>query len=348
MRSLLLASLLFAMICTALATPLPERDGEVMIPTQPVEGGDAREIKLYLRYPGQQKSNITATTGILLSLHNWGGTAFSGAPDPARLTGELDCVVIGVDYYQSGNEDLDRPYDFGWIQALDALRALHYLLSNLEEGKLPYAKERLSIVGGSGGGQVALMANKLAPRTFATVVDLSGMKELNDEIAFDHPGGSSLNARYSSDPASPHFLTADAREIRWLGNPRHLEQMKALGATARVISIHGVDDQECPFADAERFATAYQASGLPFAFHPITTEEVDGDLITDTGHGLGDRTALLLHYAGEALRTAATNPNLPNDFQQREIITYPTANGLWCIDYSRGAPVGQFLPHKSD
>lgn len=60
----------------------------------------------------------------MLSLHNWGGVGFVGAPDPAALVDAMDLVVIGVDYLQSGPDEALQglPYDFGYLQALDALR----------------------------------------------------------------------------------------------------------------------------------------------------------------------------------------------------------------------------------
>ena len=42
----------------------------------------------------------------------------------------FDVVAIGVDYLQSGRQasiEDPEPYDFGWLQALDALRALHFV-----------------------------------------------------------------------------------------------------------------------------------------------------------------------------------------------------------------------------
>ena len=40
-----------------------------------------------------------------------------------------------------------------------------------------------------GGGNITLMVNKLAPRTFAAAIDMSGMARLTDDIAFNLPGG---------------------------------------------------------------------------------------------------------------------------------------------------------------
>ena len=102
-------------------------------------------------------------------------------------------------------------------------------LKGLLNAKIPFAAGRIYGTGGSGGGNVIQMANKFAPRTFTCIVGLSGMASLTDDIAFNLPGGSGLNARCSCDPASPAYLTKDMQEIRDLGHPGHLAEMARLG-----------------------------------------------------------------------------------------------------------------------
>jgi hypothetical protein len=342
-----LALLVVSGCCLASGIPeLPERDGVVQVPAQShAQNGPGRTIDVHICYPGGTLSAVKPTTGLLLSLHNWGGSRFAGAPNPDGLTGALDCIVIGVDYFQSGSENSDLPYDFGWLQALDVLRALKFVISSLERLKIPFSEDRIFVAGGSGGGNVSLMANKLAPRTFAVVVDISGMKRLSDDIAFNEQGGSNLDARYSTDPQSAFFLSADAREIRELGHPEHLSVMKTLGNNAKVISIHGESDASCPFSDAQSFADAMRESGLDFEFHPVGRDDVDGVLFRDSGHSLGDRTEILLHFAGRYLKTAGNDGRRlagPTDFDRKEPVSYETASGRWIVDYSGEFPAGRF------
>ena len=82
---------------------LPRVDGDAVIPAQewPPQPGP-RNIKVYIRYPHGNIEGVKSSTGLMLSLHNWGGTAFTGAPDPAALVTRYDVVAIGVDYLQSG------------------------------------------------------------------------------------------------------------------------------------------------------------------------------------------------------------------------------------------------------
>ena len=325
---------------------LPKQDGQVQIPAQahPAKPGE-RSLTVYVRYPGGKLERVTRSTGLMLSLHNWGGQEFSGAPDPAILTEEFNCIVIGVDYFQSGAEDSDLPYDHGWLQALDVLRALHFVITALDQEKVPFAADRIYAVGGSGGGYVSLMANKFAPRTFAAVVDISGPKELSDDVAFGLERGSDLNARYSTDEESPAFLSIDQQELRQLRHAGHLRAMKAWGNSAKIISVHGESDASCLFPEAQAYAESLVDSGLDFLFVPVTSADLDGVIFQDTGHGLGNRTAIALHVAGEYLTVQGPSARrLPGatDFARREVIRYQTTNGSWFIDYANGYPVGRY------
>lgn len=335
---------------TLAATPaLPAAMGTVAIDAQewPLQPGP-RQITVHLRYPGpgSKLANVKPSTGLMLSLHNWGGTGFSGTADPGTLAEKYDVVAIGVDYLQSGKPSLGpEPYDFGYLQALDALRALHFVAAGLKSQGVAFDDRRIFTTGGSGGGNVSLMANKLAPRTFTAVIDMCGMKKLDDDGAYGLPGGASLNARYVQDPKSPYFLSPEARELRFVGHPGHLQTMKRLGCTAKIFTVHGPDDTSCLFASAEELAANMQAAGLDYTLVAVTKDKIDGKIFTTTGHALGNRTLIVDHVAGkyldpkspDALRRAG-----PTDFQRREPIRYETSGGTWVIDYSAGFPVGRF------
>jgi hypothetical protein len=328
--------------------PLPARNDTVSIPAQewPRAPGP-REVTVYVQYPGGAIEGLRQSTGLMLSLHNWGGTGWRGAADPAVLTERLDVIAIGVDYLQSGpGSPEDPPYDFGYLQALDALRALWWMWQGLRDAEIPFDDRRIFATGGSGGGNVSLMANKLAPRTFTCVVDLCGMARLSDDIAFGLKQRSSLNARYSPDPESPYYLNPDAQAIRDPGYSVHAATMKTLGNTCRVISVHGVDDTSCPVEDKRGMIENLQAAGLDAVGHFITEDDVDGTAVQSTGHALGDRTAIVLRFA-EAL----IHPDAPSalrrkeatDFEGRDsAVRYATESGVYVIDYRAGYPVGRF------
>ncbi len=326
---------------------LPETDAECMIPAQewPREPGP-REITVYIRYPGGALANVTAETGLFLNLHNWGGTFHAGTADPAQLVNRYNVVAISVDYLQSGpGEESHPPYDFGYLQALDALRGLYFVYQGLDERGAAFHKGRIYCTGGSGGGNVTLMCNKLAPRTFACSIDKCGMARLTDDIAFNLKGGSRLNARYSSDPENPRFLSHGAQALRYVGNPEHLATMKDLGNSVKMLVVHGAEDDVCPIEDAREMVANMVASGMDVEAIWVTQDLIDGEIFKSTGHPMGDRTRIVFYAADKYLTPGS--PALVvreglTDFERKEPIRYDVPGGAYVISYENGYPVGSF------
>jgi hypothetical protein len=228
------------------------------------------------------------------------------------------------------------------MQAVDALRSLYFVWDGLERMEKEFHRGRIYACGGSGGGNVTLMANKLAPRTFACIIDMSGMAKLSDDVAFDLPGGSQLNAGYSTDPESPRFLCKDAQETRFIGHPDHLAKMKSLGNRCMVIVSHGATDDVCLAEDAREMVANMQAAGLDVEAHFISEKDLDGQVFRDTGHSVGDRTEIVRHFGDPFLL-----PGLPTslvregkaDFECRDrAVYYPTSNGGYVVSYENGYP----------
>ena len=332
---------------TAVWPALPEADGDCLIPAQewPWQPGP-RDVKVYIRYPGGAQAHVTAETGLFLTLHNWGGTFHTGTADPEALAKRYNVVAICVDYLQSGpSEEEHPPYDFGYLQALDALRGLYFVYHGLEARGVAFHKGRLYCTGGSGGGNVTLMANKLAPRTFACCIDKCGMARLTDDIAFNLEGGSRLNARYRADPEHPRYLSHGAQMLRFVGHPEHLATMKQLGNTAKMFVVHGADDDVCPIEDAREMVANMETAGLDVEAVWVTSEMLDGETFTSTGHSLGDRTGIVFRVGDACLMPGS--PRLavrdgPADFERKAPIRYEVPGGAYVISYENGYPVGNF------
>ncbi|MDD5679235.1 MAG: prolyl oligopeptidase family serine peptidase [Kiritimatiellae bacterium] len=314
---------------------------EVTVPAQDVVGVTGRTVKVYIRYPEGRINAVKASTGLMLSLHNWGGLGFIGAPAPEILAQRYDVVAIGVDYFQSGDQHADIPYDSGCYQAGDALRGLYYVFQSLVSRGIAFDNTRIYVAGGSGGGNVSLMANKLAPHTFACVISLSGMASLSDDIAFNLRGAGFPNARYSRDPISPSFLSKGMQELRDPGNPAHLALAAKWRNSARIVVVHGRDDTSCLYADMQRVVGAMQKAGLDVSPHYIYKQAIDGALIKDSGHTIGDRTALLERFAGTYLAPSSSRLcrlRGPSDFERRSILEFPTSDGVCKVSYAKGLP----------
>ena len=269
-------------------------------------------------------------------------------PTRGKLADRLNVVAICVDYLQSGKwRETPGPYDFGYLQALDALRALWFVFDGLDGLDKPFARDRIFSTGGSGGGNVTLMVNKLAPHTFTCIVDMCGMARLSDDMAFGLPDGSGLNAGYSRDPNSPRYLPKDGQELRFVGNPEHLATMKRLGNTCRVIVVHGTTDKSCPVADARAMVDNMRAAGMDVRPHFITPGDVDGTVFKSTGHSLGNRTLIVFREAEKyLLPDGPQSLRRPGrcDFDRRDTkVQYRTSGGRYVISYESGYPEARFL-----
>ncbi|MEZ6048267.1 MAG: DUF2920 family protein [Planctomycetaceae bacterium] len=248
--TLILISLLWLQVASLKGEEqLPAVDAELQIETQewPFQPGP-RKVTIYIYYPGGKLANVNSETGLMLNLHNWGGTKYRGAGDPRELTAGLNVIAISVDYLQSGpwDQQAGAPYDYGYLQAIDALRALSYVFRHLQSEGIDFNSRRIMASGGSGGGNVSLMCHKFAPRTFSLVVDICGMPRLIDDIAYNEPGGSKLDARYSRDPNSAAYLSPGRQELHFIGNPEHLKQTRESGSPTQLVVIHGSTDDICP------------------------------------------------------------------------------------------------------
>ena len=327
---------------------LPDRNGAVQIPAQewPLRPGP-REVRVGVFYPDGTRASVGPKTGIFLSLHNWGGLDVDGTANHAYLAKEYNVVALSVRYLQSGKkESIDdpEPYDFGWLQGLDALRALWLVFHELDATGTPFARGRIFTTGGSGGGNVSLMANKLAPRTFTCVIDMCGMKKLSDALAYNLPAAGGLNARWSRDPQSANYLSPAAQEIRFVGHPVHLAEMKRLGTTAKIVTVHGVDDKTC-LSDGQEMVANMERAGIDIVPVWVTKELVDGKVFASTGHSLGNRTLIPGRVAGKWLlpdSPEALERKTPTDFERKEEIRYTTHDGAYVISFQQGFPVGRF------
>lgn len=330
---------------------LPTRNGHVFVPAQswPQQPGP-RTVRTSIYYPSGKRMNVDQQTGIMLTLHNWGGEDCAGTASPQSLADRLNVVAVCVNYLQSGRKasiEDPHPYDFGYLQALDALRALAYVRAGLKQAEITYDDGRLYCTGGSGGGNVTLMANKLAPHTFACVIDMCGMKKLSDDIAFNQPGGSGLNARWSRDPESPNHLSADEQELRFVGHPKHLETMKSLGSAGKIIVVHGTEDTTCPFEDAREMVANMLAAGVDVEPYFLAKDDLDGTVFTSTGHALGNRTEIVFRVAEKYLmpdRPELLRRTGESDFDRGEEVRYDTTNGRFVFSYHTGVPTGKFVP----
>jgi len=91
-----------------------------------------------------------------------------------------------------------------------------------------------------------------------------------------------------------------------------------------------------------------EAAGLEVDAHYITKDDVDGTLLRNSGHSVGNRTSLLTHFAGRYLSPDSKEMRRTTgrcDFELRDDkVSYETDTGRYVISYKHGYPVGSFVP----
>lgn len=305
-----------------------------------------RTVPIYVRAP---TAGITPATGIMIVLHGWGGDYLSDRMRPwiYFYPDAFDVVVVSVQYLQSGREwwpgEREIPYDHGYLQAIDAIRALGFVRARLREARIAYDDARSFIMGGSGGGNITQMAAKFAPHSFAVAVDCCGMPGLIDAIAYGTgEWGTRLNAAYSRDPASPRYLAPHAQRIRDFGDPEHCRLLAQANPDLKLVIIHGTADTTCPVVPKIRQFANMVAAGLDVDGRFLTAADVDGEAVTRPDHEIGRMELATEKYAGVYLRPdgpLARRRTGPSDFDLGGEVVYPVEDGRYVIDYSGPATV---------
>lgn len=340
---LLLAST--AALAAAPANRVLQQDQEFAAQEWPLQPG-LRSVKMWVHEPA---AGIGANTGLMLVLHNWGGTYT--APEYVRwcetFANRYDVITISVNYLQSGQGSwsAQRPYDHGYLQAMDCIRALHVVHTQLKGRGIAFNERRIFSMGGSGGGNVTQMVMKLAPHTFACGVDICGMPGLTDDIAFGTGNGTTLNAGYARDRVAATGLSIDMQQVRDFGHLEHCRLLHAANPNLKIVIVHGMDDTVCPVLPKITQFHNMRAAGIQVDGRFLNEIDVDGHAVMNTGHSVGNRDQIVIKYADPYLKPdgkLAKATAGPSDFTRGGTFEYRTASGKFVIDYT-GAPTIRFV-----
>ena len=307
-----------------------------------LNSNEPRVVQAHICWPN---APLNENTGSMLVSHNWGGTWEMCWEWCKVLANKFNLICIDTDYYQSGWVAGDPTYDHGFVQAMDCLRALYEVRNYLIANKLPFNRQRNYAAGASGGGNISQMVNKFAPHTFGCIIDLCGMPGLTDNIAY---GVGRLNAGYSCDPQAENYLAKHMQEIRDFGNLEHLKIQYECNPGNQVVIVHGVDDDYCSCADKAKIFANMLAIGFKPEGYFITPGMVDGLIVLDTGHSIGDRAYIIAKYGQRFIAEHGKFVKLveADDFERKSKIIYPVTGGVYCIDYASGAPFITFTAEK--
>jgi hypothetical protein len=260
--------------------------------------------------------------------------------DAARVLSEAD----PTDYW-----------DFGYGQALDVLRALHWLVEQL---RLSYGIERpppIDVVSQSAGSQVAIMALKLAPRTFASVLDIGGyfivggseplLVELlsnqfghSDHAAhasFIYPGMPKMAlvrrvpVPFADGLTRRESTLADEVSIRVVTD--HAAWITRTQLSGRFLSIGGAADLRMTNEGRDTFLGHLRKAGVDAELEVIGKDRVDGSIFSATEHEITRAPERVYRqYAAKLRKTSVTSVS---DLGSDSVYEFPTATGSWSMSF---------------
>lgn len=228
--------------------------------------------------------------------------------------------------------------NFGLMQALDHLHVLADL-----RAKLSYDKRNVLAIGSSHGGYLAQLIAKLAPNTLRAVFDNAGYaapppRYINGREANlpDYIERYSellqvyffLDSMWSLDSSSGRFFHADARAVRRLNEPDHLEIMvETASRRTRYRCVHGPADPIAPTGEKEAYCQSLAGMGFDVSYRCMGPGDVDGRYVKSLDHGCGlslrgffERSYASLPESGLS-RDAARYGG--DDFDRQTVLLYP-------------------------
>lgn len=294
-------------------------------------------------------SRFTGRTGFAVFCHGWGGNRFH-RDHLAGFFEALDIVAVSPEYRDSGFESRtgkssgagwNIPYEFGKLQAVDALQALSTAIDRYRVDR-----RRLFLIGCSGGGHVALQAMAFAPHTFALAVALAPITRPTDRSDVE-------TGPYRNDPKPDEYLSRgpDYRTgWGWQGvalaektfapeewNIRNCQRPEHVAAIQRkVVLLHGTADDVVDVHHSLDMTAALIRAGKPVSLHLLDgrTHDLSESALTRRFPLGGD----LEQFAMHDLSTAVTDGQ--TDFDRRSEV----ALGRWTVSFTTGVPVLRLNP----
>ena len=242
---------------------------------------------------------IDAREQILLA----GLAAMHGRPvsNPNDI-GELAAKLAGLPEVMAYGEIVPgggEYQNFGVLQAMDHLAVLGDLLARGPA----FDRQRIIAFGSSHGGYIAHLMAKLAPSTFAAVIDNSAYAQppihylgagRGAEYTCSVGGTLQLHCRTLSgwsfdERGAPNFYGRDNDVLRDAAHPPHLEAMRAAaqGDPTQYLMVISAEDHISPPEAKRRQAAALRQAGFDARLELIGPDQIDGVVFKAPVHGLG-------------------------------------------------------------
>lgn len=294
-----------------------------------IYSGADRKLKVYFAEP---ENGVNEQTGICLLIAGYGGNTQSNVYKKMRdqFADKYNLVVVQCDYFgnefmqnptelnsngqfldfftsiasdsekmkiNSGEfvliefqrrfpETLDNFNDMSIMQTIDNLTAVMAVVEIMKDNGLTFNAKRIIAYGHSHGAYLALMANVYAPGLFALVIDNSAYLLPNYINKSRKLSGKLVNL------AGAIHLNYKAERENWVD--RGLIDLNTLYETpssCKIVTFQGVDDDLIGYQEKRLFSHKINSE-----FHLISQNEVDGEMIKSTKHGLDADFLLMFDF----------------------------------------------------
>ncbi len=243
---------------------------------------------------------------------------------------------------------------------MDVICTLHWLKKELEGRKQEINFSHINLIGESAGSQVGAMCLKLAPYTFSSFLDVSGVflaegqRKILSSLLTDpyvcfgdkHVRGTSQKLKngciLNYSPKNPMGFEGgkghsgapleDEVSIRDVGKLE--ESILWKRERVQIRSLHAIGDTLVPAVDKEKMMEGYRKKGADAQLSLITEDHVDGKLFIDTSHNCaGDRKCVYSSF-GEPLWQRSISKKWGSDIGSDNAYSFPTESGVWTMCFS--------------
>ncbi len=258
-------------------------------------------------------------------------------------------IIVKTSSNYNPNRALIRDYkDFGYIQAIDPIYALKYILDNYKVNK-----NRIFIYGVSYGGYIAQMVAKFAPSSFSLVADLSGyalaekyivypqvVRSFTDKKTLIGKVEESFYSMPSAPPPSNKFaFTDDMYEIRKLATKHHIKNF-AKHFTGKIFMFHSINDPLIKVETKKELEKMYKDFNIDCTHYLFDKSHIDGEIIKTDGHCMNaDVKKLFEKYLSDVVNQEVSSNDKNTDFDIKHSITYSCKKQKYVIDYSKEYPI---------
>ena len=204
-------------------------------------------------------------------------------------------------------------------------------------------RQRLHLIGSSLGAFIQQQVIRMAPHTFCSLLDISGVTGVGRDYLIRGQSRKALlgdknmytllvnDSHYQdTDPAGEFYLDDASKRVRDLTRPIPLCDAEGM----RILCLSGSGDPLVSIPKKELQLARWAEMGADAELVIIGPEDVDGKIIKHCGHAFGgDFHGLIREYAGDYLRSGSRQTQ--DDFSQAHQVSIGEG---YAVNYAGALP----------